>query len=73
MKPYKRINEDYLDKEDIELDSVSPLDDAGREVFEWIMGRGPRPDFNPEVLPDGFYNVGNKLRILDKTVKFLMM
>lgn len=54
MRHYSRINEDYLDKSDIELDDVSVLDDVRFEIDRWISG-GPAPSFDVKRLPDGFY------------------
>jgi hypothetical protein len=54
MRHYSRINEDYLDKSDIELDDVSVLDDVRFEIDRWVSG-GPAPSFDVQRLPDGFY------------------
>lgn len=61
MQTYKRINEDYLDKTDIDQESVSVLDDVRAELDEWIRDKNSAPlSFNPNVLPDHFYHVESK-------------
>ena len=61
MQTYKRINEDYLDKTDIDQESVSVLDDVRAELDEWIRDKDSKPlSFNPDVLPDHFYHVESK-------------
>lgn len=54
MKPYKRINEDYLDKIDIQTDDVDMKDDIISEIDAWLSGDAEL-SFNPCLLPDGFY------------------
>ena len=59
MRTYKRINEDFLDKTDVQIDNVSVLDDIRAELDDWFR-YGKEPSFNPEILPDGFYPVNDK-------------
>ena len=57
----KKVNEDYLDKTDIDQESVSVLDDVRAELDEWIRDKDSKPlSFNPDVLPDHFYHVESK-------------
>jgi surface protein len=75
FRPKFRVNEDYLDKQDVQLDSVSVLEDARVELDKWIQN-GIHSDehlaFNPCNLPDKFYPVNDRIvlrRIIDLCVR----
>ena len=59
MRTYSRINEDYLDKTDIQLDDVNVVEDAREEIDAWLSD-GSSLSFNLEILPDGFYPVSDR-------------
>jgi hypothetical protein len=54
METYKRINEDFLDKLETEEDQVAASEIIYEEIESWITN-GVAPSFNPQVLPDAYY------------------
>ena len=54
METYKRINEDFLDKLETEDDRVVVSELVYEEIENWITN-GVAPSFNPQVLPDAYY------------------
>ena len=61
MKTYKRINEDYLDREIVDAEErVSTLDDLREEIREFAAGKRKRISVYTEVLPDAFYKPVNR-------------
>ena len=73
-QPRFKVNEDFLDKHDVQLDSVSVLADACEDIQRWIEEDKPLL-FDPQLLPDGCFHVsgrgGRKVLgiIVDKTIR----
>ena len=71
METYKRINEDYLDNCDIQLDDINVMTDVREELDEWSHNVYMGLSFNPQMLPDSFYKV-HTLKELENIIKRTM-
>ena len=66
MQKYKRINEDFLDRELIDAtEKTTFLEDVFEEIREFASGKRRRLSFDTDVLPDAFYKPKDKGELED--------